>query len=67
MLRRHSGATPVRKYLWAINVFLLRCLVIFGVACVCQALFRYPGGRYQGHAAYESATQHYNAENHARR
>jgi uncharacterized membrane protein YesL len=53
----------VRNYLWAITVFLLRGLVIFGVACVCQALFSYPGGRYQGHAAYESAIQRYNAEN----
>ena len=25
--------------------------VIFGVACVCLALFCYPGGRYQGHGA----------------
>jgi hypothetical protein len=61
MLHRHSGATPM---LWSINVFLLRCLVAFGVACVCMALFRYPGSRYQGHAAYESALQRYNAANH---
>jgi hypothetical protein len=39
------------KYLWAIIVFLLHGLVICGVAWVFQALFGYPGGRYQGHGA----------------
>lgn len=39
------------KYLWAIIVFLLRGLVICGLASVFQALFGYPGGRYQGHRA----------------
>jgi hypothetical protein len=35
----------MRKYLWAIIVFLLQGLVICGVAWVFQALFGYPGGR----------------------
>jgi len=41
----------MQKYLWAIIVFLLRGLVICGVAWRFQALFGYPGGRYQGHGA----------------
>ena len=40
-----------RRNFWGIIVFLLRGLVICGVAWRFQALFGYPGGRYQGHGA----------------